>query len=60
MDLNELLKRYESSKQYQATDQQELLTLAKKLYISNEISFHHYKELAKQINSAEENAISTP
>ncbi|WP_201713281.1 YppF family protein [Rossellomorea arthrocnemi] len=60
MDLNELLKRYESSKQYQATDQQELLTLAKKLYISNEISFHHYKELAKQISTVEENAISTP
>ncbi|MGG3913667.1 YppF family protein [Rossellomorea vietnamensis] len=60
MDFNELLKRYESSKQYQATDQQELLTLAKKLYISNEISFHHYKELAKEINTIEENAISTP
>ncbi|MCR8846900.1 YppF family protein [Rossellomorea sp. SC111] len=57
MDLNELLKRYESSKQYQATDQQELLTLAKKLYISNEISFHHYKGLAKEINTIEENAI---
>ncbi|MGG4168439.1 YppF family protein [Rossellomorea vietnamensis] len=60
MDLNELLKRYESNKQYQATDQQELLTLAKKLYISNEISFHHYKGLAKEINTIEENAISTP
>ncbi|MCA1058372.1 YppF family protein [Rossellomorea aquimaris] len=60
MDLNELLKRYESSKQYQATDQQELLTLAKKLYISNEITFHHYKELAKQINTSEESALTTP
>ncbi|MFI8576895.1 YppF family protein [Rossellomorea aquimaris] len=60
MNLSELLKRYESSKHYQATDQQELLTMAKKLYISNEISLHHYKELAKQINTAEEKAISTP
>ncbi|MCA1063142.1 YppF family protein [Rossellomorea sp. AcN35-11] len=60
MNLSELLKRYESSKQYQATDQQELLTLAKKLYISNEISFLHYKELAKQIYTIEESAISTP
>lgn len=60
MDLNELLRRYESKKLYQATDQEELLTLAKKLYISNEISFLHYKELAKQINTIEESAISTP
>lgn len=57
MDLSELLKRYESSKHYQATDQQELLTMAKKLYISNEISLHHYKELSKQINTIEERAI---
>ncbi len=60
MNLNELLKRYESSKHYQATDQQELLTMAKKLYISNEISYHHYRDLAREINTVEEPSISTP
>ncbi|BCB04489.1 YppF family protein [Bacillus sp. KH172YL63] len=60
MNLNELMNRYESSKQYQATDHQELLTMAKKLYISNEISFHDYRDLTKQINIEETHVIHTP
>ena len=59
MNLSELLKRYESIKNYEATDQQELLTMAKKFYISNEISLQNYKELVKEINLPEDKVLPT-
>ncbi|WP_064091420.1 YppF family protein [Rossellomorea aquimaris] len=58
MTLNELLKMFENRKQYEATDQLELLTMAKKLYISNEISYQDYKKLVKEINETEDTAIT--
>ena len=58
MTLNELLKMFESRKQYEATDQLELLTMAKKLYISNEITYQDYKNLVKEINVSEDSAIT--
>ncbi|MCA1054597.1 YppF family protein [Rossellomorea aquimaris] len=52
MNFSELLTKYEKQKQYGASDSLELLTLTKKLYISNEISLQNYKELLRQIHTS--------
>jgi hypothetical protein len=59
MNFSELLKMYEHQKQHQTTDVQELLTLTKKLYISNEISLQNYKELVRQISGIANGAVPT-
>ncbi|NQD64531.1 hypothetical protein HP456_01160 [Bacillus haikouensis] len=59
MNFSELLKKYEHQKQHETTDVHELLTLTKKLYISNEISLQNYKELIKQISGIGSGAVPT-
>jgi DNA-binding TFAR19-related protein (PDSD5 family) len=49
MNLSELLKKYKVTKNNDKIDYEELLTLAKRFYISNEISFQDYKSLVKNI-----------
>lgn len=49
MSLNELIQCYKTSKHDDAANHLDLLTMAKKLYISNEITFQHYKELIKDL-----------
>jgi hypothetical protein len=59
MNFSEMLKMYEHQKQHQTSDGHELLTLTKKLYISNEISLQNYKELVRQINQLGNGAVPT-
>ncbi len=59
MNFSELLKKYENQKQYRTSDGLELLTLTKKLYISNEISLQNYKELVRQIDLSCDRAVPT-
>jgi hypothetical protein len=59
MNFSELLQMYEHQKQHQTSDGHELLTLTKKLYISNEISLQNYKELITQINRIGSRAVPT-